>query len=222
MGKSSTPEENHAVCALRIAACPGVVKDPRADDLHRRLGMRTARLNCEVAMKWIITVALLTVATTASAQTIPENAWSRGTTLEGFVGTATTPSTMDAYGGAVGWELTHRFEIQGLGAWLPRRGTDEFAADLKLLMNLSRPSIVVPYVAGGAGLYQGSFDRARAETDPTAVVGAGAHVYLRRHLSIRPEATLRLVLDRSDVYKVATITVALAYHFEGRAVANAR
>ena len=164
-------------------------------------------------MRWMILLAVLLPATT-SAQTAVVNAWTRGTTLEAFIGTATAPRTMDSYGGALGWELTHRFEIQGLGVWFPRKGSDEFAADLKLLMNLTRPSTLVPYVAGGAGLYQGAFDGARAETDPTAVVGAGAHLYLRRHLSIRPEGTLRFVIDRSKTHRLATITLAVTYHFE--------
>jgi hypothetical protein len=173
-------------------------------------------------MRWITALALLVFATTASAQTAPAHAWSRGTTLEAFVGTTTTPGTMATYGGSLGWELTPRFEVQGLGAWFPRTGTDEFAADLKVLMNLTRPRILVPYVTGGAGLYQGTFDRERSETDPTAVLGAGAHFYLRRHLSIRPEATVRFVMDHSNVYKVATITFALTYHFEEHAVGTAR
>lgn len=164
-------------------------------------------------MRWMILLALLLPATT-SAQTTVANAWTRGTTLEAFIGRATAPRTMDIYGGALGWELTHRFEIQGLAAWFPRQGSDEFAADLKLLMNVTRPSTLVPYVAGGAGLYQGAFESARAETNPTAVVGAGAHLYLRRHLSIRPEGTLRFVIDRSKTHRVATITLAVTYHFE--------
>ena len=165
-------------------------------------------------MRSMILLALLLPAV-ASAQTAVTNPWTRGTTLEAFVGTATAPRTMTSYGGALGWELTHRFEIQGLGAWFPRKGSDEFAADLKLLMNLTQPSTLVPYVAGGAGLYQGAFEgRTRAQTDPTAVVGAGAHLYLRRHLSVRPEGTMRFVVDGSRTHRVATITLAVTYHFE--------
>ena len=174
-------------------------------------------------MRWIALLALLALPATASAQTAPPNAWSRGTTLEIFGGAATTPSAMETYGSAVGWELTHRFEIQGVGAWFPQsKKRDEFAADLKLLINLTRPSILVPYIGGGAGLYQGSFERTKAGTDPTAVLAAGLHLYVRRHLSIRPEATVRFVIDRSDVYRVATITFAVAYHFEEHAVRTAR
>lgn len=164
-------------------------------------------------MKWTALLAILGFAATASAQSAP-NTWTRGTTLEAFVGTTTTPTTMDTYGGSIGWELTPRFELQGLGAWFPRRGSDDFAADLKLLMNLTRPSTLVPYVAGGAGLYQGSFDRPQAGKDPTAIVAAGAHVYVRPHFSVRPEVALRLVVDHPTVYKVATVTFALVYHIE--------
>lgn len=165
-------------------------------------------------MRWMTVLAFVAFAASASAQTGATHAWSRGTTLEGFVGMATHPSTVGSYGGAVGWELTQRFEIQGLGAWFPRTGTDEFAADLKVLINLMRPTTVVPYVTGGAGLYQGKLDRSDSETDPTTIVGGGAHLYLRRHFSIRPEATVRFVVDRSRVYRVATVTCALTYHFE--------
>ena len=165
-------------------------------------------------MRWAALLALLGFAATASAQTVATNTWTRGTTLEAFVGTTLTPRTMDTYGGSIGWELTPRFEIQGLGAWFPRRGSDEFAADMKLLMNLTRPSTLVPYVAGGAGLYQGSLEGTDDETNPTGVVGTGLHLYLRRHFSIRPEATVRFVIDRAKTHRITSITVALTYHFE--------
>lgn len=165
-------------------------------------------------MRWTVLLALLGFAATASAQSAATNTWTEGTTLEAFAGTSTTPSTMETYGGAIGWELTHRFEIQGVGAWFPRRGADEFAADLKLLVNLTRPSALVPYVAAGAGLYQGLLERARAETNPTGVAGAGVHLYVRSHFSLRPEATVRFVIDRSKTHRVATFTLAVTYHFE--------
>jgi hypothetical protein len=168
-------------------------------------------------------LAFLGCAATASAQTDATNVWSRGTTLDVFAGTATTPATTETFGASVGWELNHRFEIQGVGSWFPQRhATDEFAADLKLLVNLTRPSRFVPYLGGGAGLYQGLFDRKRAETDPTAVVAAGAHLYVRRHLSFRPEAAIRFVTDHARHYKVATITLAVAYHVETHSVGNTR
>jgi len=89
-------------------------------------------------------------------------------------------------------------------------------------MNLTRPSRFVPYVGGGAGLYRGLFDRTRAETNPTAVMAAGAHLYVRRHLSIRPEAAIRFVTDHSRNHRVATVTLAVAYHVEEHGVGNTR
>jgi Outer membrane protein beta-barrel domain len=174
-------------------------------------------------MRWIALLALLGFAATASAQTNATNPWSRGTTLDVFVGTATTPKTMETFGAAVGWKLTHRFEIQGVGAWFPQSNvTDEFAADLKLLMNLTRPARIVPYVGGGAGLYQGLLDGTRTETDPTAVIAAGAHLYVRPHWSIRPEVVMRIVIDHSHAYRVTTVAFAVAYHFEEHTAGNAR
>lgn len=97
---------------------------------------------------------------------------------------------------------------------VPTQGFGRIRRRSEALGELERPSTLVPYVAGGAGLYQGAFERARAETDPTAVVGAGAHLYLRRHLSIRPEGTLRFVIEGSKTHRVATVTLAVTYHFE--------
>jgi hypothetical protein len=184
----------------------------------------------------MVFLALVTVTATASAQTAPGNAWARGTTLQIFGGTATaTPNTTGIFGTAMGWELTHRAEIEGAAAWLAQRnGSEAFAADLRLLINLTRPSTIVPYAGGGAGMYRGSFDTSRAAlphfyqrrvnsarmrqsvtfTDPTAVVAAGVHMYVARHLSVRPEAAVRFVTDDSRVYRVTTITFSLAYHVE--------
>lgn len=191
-------------------------------------------------MRWMALLAFVALSATASAQTTPTNVWSRGTTLEIFGGSATaTPNTTGIFGAAVGWELTHRTEIAGVAAWLAQRdGTDAFAADLRLLINLTRPSRVVPYLGGGAGLYRGSFDTSRAAmpnfyqrrvvvggmrramtfTDPTAVIAAGAHLYVGRHLSVRPEAAVRFVTDDARVYRVTTVTFSLAYHLEEHAV----
>ena len=187
-------------------------------------------------MRWMALLVFLMFCTTASAQTPPANEWSRGTTLQIFGGTGTaTPNTTGIFGTAVGWELTHRAEIEGLAAWLAQRnGSEAFAADLRLLINVIRPSRIVPYAGGGAGLYRGSFDTSHAAmphfyqrrlapgglrtsmtfTDPTAIIAAGAHVYVGRHLSIRPEAAVRFVTDDSRVYRVTTVTFSLTYHVE--------
>jgi hypothetical protein len=199
-----------------------------------------------VGMARLALLALLGFAATASAQTPADaaNPWKRCTTLELFGGAAdASPNTTSTFGAGLGWELTHRAEIEGVAAWLPQRqGAEAFAADLKLLINLTRPSTVVPYVGGGAGLFRGSFDTGRASipefyrrrmepsaatsrmtfTDPTAVVAAGVHVYVARHLSVRPEVAVRFVTDDSRTYRVTSVVVALAYHAEEHAIGNAR
>lgn len=188
-------------------------------------------------MRWItvLVLAFLGFATPASAQGQAASPWSRCTTLEVFGGAATaSPNTMGTFGGTVGWELTPRAEIQGVAAWLAKRkGTEAFAADLKLLINLTRPATIVPYVGGGAGLYRGTFEPARVTlpgfyqrragdpartrftfTDPSVVIAAGAHLYVSRHFSIRPELGVRIVTNNSQTYRVTTVTFGLTYHAE--------
>jgi hypothetical protein len=182
-------------------------------------------------------LVLVGFAAEASSQTLAGNPWGRGTTLELFAGgaNASPNTTTGTVGAAVGWELNHFAEIEGVVAWLPeRRGAQSFAADLNLLVNLTRPTRVVPYLGAGAGMYRGSFDATRATlphfyqqrmpdfssraratfTDPTVVIAGGANVFVARHLSVRPELGVRLVLNGSDVYKVTTFTFALIYHVE--------
>jgi hypothetical protein len=198
-----------------------------------------------IAIGAAATACIFLGATVASAQAGPAaHTWARGTTLEVIGGAATaSPGTSGIYGAAVGWELNHLAEIEGVAAWLPeRKGTQAFAADLKLLVNLTRPALLVPYVGGGAGLYRGTFDTARVTmphfyrqrqnaveptglasfTDPTVVVAAGANLYLARHFSLRPELGLRIVTNGSDTYRVTALTFALAYHVEEHAVGNSR
>jgi hypothetical protein len=91
----------------------------------------------------------------------------------------------------------------------------------------------VPYLGGGAGVHWQAFDPgatmppfyAQRVTDlpgptrttfrdPTLVIGGGANVYVATHMSVRPDLTLRLVMDGSDTYKVTTLSFSLIYHFE--------
>lgn len=188
----------------------------------------------------VITIlVLLGFAGRVSSQTsespVPHR-WSHGTTLELSAGAAhAAPNTSAAFGGAIGWELNHRAEIEGVAAWLPERnGAEAFAADLKLLVNLTRPARVVPYLGAGAGLYFAAFDTTQATlprfyqqqvpdsstpgraafTDPTIVIAGGANVFTAHHLSVRPDLGVRLVTDGSHVYTVTTVTFSLIYHFE--------
>jgi|SoiMethySBSTD1v2_1073268.scaffolds.fasta_scaffold697628_2 hypothetical protein len=196
-------------------------------------------------MRTITLLTFLMLAATASAQS-PANSplttndlWSRGTTLQLFGGAASaSSSTTGMLGASFGWELDHRFEIEGAGAWLLEQESkgEGFAADMRLLFNVMGPSKLVPYVGGGMGLYRATFnvnagtlpafyDRhddatpgsLASYTDPTAVFVGGAHLYLARHVSIRPEVSLRMALDHGDTYNVSAFTCAFVYHFEDHA-----
>jgi len=191
-----------------------------------------------------ILLAVLGLAASASAQTPASQPWDRCTTIQVFGGAATAPpNTAGTFGGAVGWQLTHQTEIEGTATWLSqRRGAEAFAADLKLMVNLTPPARVVPYLGGGAGMYRATFDTTRADmpqfyrrrldgttplsrlsyTDPTAVIAGGAQIYFARHFSIRPEATLRFVVDEGDTYRMGTVTFAVVYHIEDHVSANRR
>jgi hypothetical protein len=184
-------------------------------------------------MRWIFFFLTLGCAAAASAQT-EGNPLSRGTTLELFAGAAAaSPVETGTFGTALGWELTHRFEVTGAATWLwQRHGSEAFAADMRLLVNLMPASTtVVPFIAGGGGLYRAVFDgpdRALPDfyaqraptaqpgrvsyTDPTALLSGGAHVHLARHLSLKPEVTVRFVADDARAYRVTTITCAVVYH----------
>jgi hypothetical protein len=191
---------------------------------------------------FVILVALLLVSSSrnAVAQTLPQNSWTRGTTLELFAGGANAPpQNVGTFGAAVGWELNHALELQGIGIWLPEhQGSQAFAAEFKALVNVTGPARLVPYLAGGVGMYRATYDVNRASLphfyeqrvglridqahfrDPSFVMGGGANVYIAKHLSIRPEVTLRLVTNGSDVYRVTMANISLAYHVEEHQIGN--
>jgi hypothetical protein len=179
--------------------------------------------------------ALVGFAAIASAQPGAATAWNRGTTLELTAGAANaSPNTNPAAAAAIGWELNHFTEIEGVGAWLLKQnGSEGFAADMKLLVNLMRPARVVPYLGAGGGVYWQAFDSGAAMPpfyaqrvtdpsgparmtfrDPTIVIGGGANFYVATHMSVRPDFTLRLVMDGSETYKVTTLSFSVIYHFE--------
>jgi len=195
------------------------------------IGARRSQLIC-------VLLALL-AANRAFAQTAPAgNPWSHGTTLNGFVGAATASSdTGPAVGGAVGWEVTRWFGIEGSAAWLDRRnGADAFAADLKALVNLAAGSSVIPFLDGGIGLYRASFDLSRGTlpdfyqgrvtttgaglgssttfTDPSFIVGAGVNLFVSSHVAVRPDVQAAFVRRDSQTYVVASVAVHVAYHIE--------
>jgi hypothetical protein len=173
----------------------------------------------------------------ASAQRLPEHPWSHGTNLEVFGGAAAAPDadTRGVLGGAIGWDINQRLSIKGSGAWLLANRDDEaFAAEMKALVNLTPPAVVVPFVGAGVGLYRASFDTSRTLpdfyrrrepdsivsgarltfTDPAFVVEAGVKVFASRHVSVRPDVGIRLVTRDRATYVVTLAAVRVTYHFE--------
>ena len=172
----------------------------------------------------------------ASAQPVPGNTWSHGTTLGVSAGSAiASPETRGTLGTALGWEINHWVEIEGTGAWLvARQGDEAFAGELKLLANLTRPNTVVPFIGAGVGMYRASFDETSTAipdfyrrrfvssslgtrqtfTDPSLVFAAGLDIFTGKHVSIRPDLSVRLVTTASDSYGVTVAAVRVTYHFE--------
>lgn len=193
-----------------------------------------------------VLVVLVLVAPLASAQTIapppPGNMWSHGTTLNVFGGAALTPGdTAAAAGGALGWELTPRFGLEGGGAWLDwGQSAHAFTAAMTAHVAVLTPHPFVPFLAAGVGLYHASFDRFDAAmprfynrrmtgltyapgqmvtfTDPSIVGGGGLNLHVSRHWAMRPEVLATVVLRDGRSFVVTTGVVRLAYHFEDHPV----
>jgi hypothetical protein len=184
-----------------------------------------------------LAVSLLALAAPVSAQTAPSNDWTHGTTLDLFGGAALAPSAdpRGALGGTIGWEINHRVGIEGAGAWIiPRQSDQAFMAELKTVVNLTRPNTAVPFVGAGVGMYLATFDAgsgsippfyqqrmsgavagsSQSFTDPSLILSGGFSLIVNRHVSVRPEVSVRWVLHDSDSYAVTMIAVHAIYHFE--------
>jgi hypothetical protein len=182
---------------------------------------------------------MFVVTASSSAQTIRPTEWSHGTTLSGFAGVPVQSEDSGvALGGAVGWEVTARFAIEGSGSWLDfGDGADGFAGTMMLRTRLFGRRTVDPFVQGGVGMYIASFDAgatlppfyerrtdvprladAVTFTDPTLVAGGGANIYLSRHLAIRPDITATFVLRDGEHHFVPTFGLHVVYHFEDHPV----
>lgn len=200
------------------------------------------------ASRFLLMTLLLGAWTTAGwAQSdVRVNEWSRGTTLGGFAGVATdTTNTGPAVGGAVGWDLTPRFAIEGSGSWIDfGRSRTGFAGAVTLRTRVTGTAVRNLFAITGAGLYRASFadktvampgfysrrmsprDRmdqfGRAFTDPSVVIGGGASFALTRHVSIRPDVQAAIVLRNGRSNVLTSVGVHAVYHFESHPVTPAR
>jgi hypothetical protein len=175
----------------------------------------------------------------------PAHDWSHATTLNAFAGVMGDSSqVVPALGGALGWEMTPRIALEGAASWLDRgNGADGFTAALTIQSALLPGRKAVPFVQAGIGLHRATFDRIRSTipdfyqrrmghvrmegvmstfTDPSIVFGGGVNVFLTRHVVLRPDVVVAVVVRDSDHYLTATAALHLAYRFEHHPVTAGR
>jgi hypothetical protein len=178
----------------------------------------------------------------ASAQSVQQPDWSHGTTLSGFAGgSADGTQAGPAFGGTVGWEVTPRFGVDGVGTWSEfGDGADAFAGSIRLRVRLAGHRSVDPFVQGGVGMYRTMFENTDQEmpefyrrridpvsgltgatfTDPSLVTGGGVSIFLNRWFALRPEAEVTFVI-RDGTHIVTNFVVHAVFHFEEHPVTPA-
>ena len=189
----------------------------------------------------IICLCCAIPAIAAAQQEIRPDEWGQGTTLNGFVGIGADSSQRGpVVGGAVGWELTPRFAIEGSGGWTEfGHGTTAFAGALKLRARLFGHRKLDPFVQAGAGLYRTTFGEretavpdfyrrriaaqlpgnvGRTFTDPTIVGGGGVNVFINRRVAIRPDVEAAVAIYHRRAHVVTTVGLHIVYHFEDHPV----
>jgi opacity protein-like surface antigen len=188
-------------------------------------------------VRYVFPAALvLVLAASAAGQGVGANKWRKGTTLAGFAGGATAPQPSAATGASFGWELLPHLTIDGSGIWtVPHHDGSTFSALLGVRANLTPPRPIVPFLSGGAGLQTASFDtststipefyRRRVDdaagfqrrfsfTDFAYAAGAGADIFLRPHVALRPDVRWVFVTGGGATHVTVVYGVHLAYHFE--------
>jgi hypothetical protein len=187
---------------------------------------------------------MVVAAASAWAQTgIRPGEWSHGTTLSGSVGVPMeSDRTGAALSGAVGWEMTPRFAIEGTGSWLDfGHGASGFGGAITLRTRLFGHRKVDPLVQAGIGMYRASFGLASTLprfyerrtsrrplagdltfTDPTVVAGGGVNIFLNRRFAVRPDVAATIVLRDGRRHVITTAGAYAVYHFEAHPVTPAR
>jgi hypothetical protein len=188
-----------------------------------------------------MTIVVMALAALASAQESTEGAWSHGTTLNAFAGVASEPTAGTATaGGSIGWQWSPTMSIEGTGAWFNSQSSSPwFSAALKVQTRLAHARGANPFVEGGIGLYQASFDAGQTDVpefyrkrmtdqagtmmshsfrDPSVVFGGGLNVVATRHFALRPTVEVTVVLRNSDSYTTTAGVLKLAYIFENHPV----
>jgi hypothetical protein len=69
-------------------------------------------------------------------------------------------------------------------------------------------------VPAGVGFVGSALNTRQTFTDPSFVFAAGLDIFTGRHLSIRPDVSVRLVTSSADAYAVTMAALRVTYHFE--------
>jgi hypothetical protein len=185
----------------------------------------------------VLATAGLLAAGPASAQSDDGRAWQFGTTLTLTPGVAWGNSDAGGtLGGAIGWEVTPRFAVEGLGTWLNRAAASEaFSAAIRARYALI-PRRSAPFLEGGFGLYRTTIDptsgsvpdfymnriddltRRQTFTDPAFVAGGGWSFFVSRHIAIQPALEGTFVTRDGHGYVLTSAVVRFGYHFEDHPV----
>jgi hypothetical protein len=173
----------------------------------------------------------------------PADQWQRGTTLAVFAGgTVESSAAKPAAGASLGWEIARFLSLEGQGAWIRvANGGEAFAGQMRVRVPFRRTQALVPFVAGGVGLYRASFEAGArripefyqrrinaatlggsAFTDFMSTVGGGVDVFVTEHLAVRPEASVLLVSAASDTRAVPLFAAHVVYHFDTHPVRERR
>lgn len=200
----------------------------------------------QLVRAFALTCLCCTLPAAAAAQDVRANEWSRGTTLNGFVGAAVDSSQAGpAVGGAMGWEVKPNLALEGGGSWAEfGHGTTSFAGGLRVRLRVAGQRRVDPFVHAGVGLYRATFGRDdtampefyrhrmmapapgraanRTFTDPTLLGGGGLSIFVNRHFALRPDAEATFVLRGGRTHVVTTVALHAVYHFESHPVTPAR
>ncbi len=190
-------------------------------------------------------VALVMCAALLAAPALAQSPdqWQRGTTLALFAGgTVESSVAKPAAGASLGWEIARFLSIEGQGAWIRvANGGNAFAGQMRARVPLTSNPAVRPFVAGGVGLYRASFEagarripefyrrRIVAATpgghvfdDLLITAGGGIDLFVTKHLAVRPEASVLLVLTESDTRTVPLIAAHIVYRFGTQEVTERR
>ena len=187
---------------------------------------------------WILlTVATAMAALPAMAAAQARVSWQKGTALAVFGGAAHADDATDpAAGTTASWELTPYFTLEGSALWTAGAELDTFTALAVNRINVVARRPVVPFVTAGVGVHRATIaanarppaayarrlaalvgDGPRREEtfdDFAASAGGGVELYVRRHLSLRPDVRVLLVRGDGRTRALAVYGVHLAYHFE--------